>query len=180
MQVKEAQAQARLHERGIEIDSINADLENLYLDLEQSRLKMTRFTITSPVDGIISSLNALHTGEVLAAGATIAMILPENRRILIEGWLPASERRWIQVGQTTRIQPEENGADASHTFDGTVTSIGPDARLTESSATYRILIAPSAESRLLQPGMTFRLHFVTRQERLLLFLVQQLRAVIEA
>jgi multidrug resistance efflux pump len=171
--VKRAQSQARQTERHIEIDSAQAGLVNLQQQREQLALEIHRLSIISPADGEVASVIPLHPGEVLAAGTVIATVIPRESRLVIESWIPASQRHRIEVGSVVRAQANET-PDPSTAFEGIVLSISPDARITGSSAAYRVRITPFLESPLFQAGMTFQIHFITGRQRLLSLLLRKI------
>lgn len=175
--LKRAQSAAHLRDLEASATPLRADLATLYRDLEQTNLDLTRLTITSPADGQITSLASLHPGEILFPGTVIAAIVPSSHSLVIESWLPTSDRAYINPGQLVRLQSESNHDD---TFDGAILSISPDARFNESLAgAYRVLITPSDESPALHFGMTFDVHFITRRQRLLFLLFDKLRKEFE-
>jgi hypothetical protein len=57
--------------------------------------------------------------------------------------------------------------------------ISPDARVTESIAAHRIVIAPAAFAPPLQLGATFQLHFITREDRLLWILLRRIHEYVK-
>jgi multidrug resistance efflux pump len=157
--------------------SDNAELGTLYHDLEQTRLQLDRLTITSPAAGQITSLASLHAGEILGPGTAIAALVPRSHNLVIESWLPSSDRTYVIQGQVVRLQTDSFPADQYNGLEGTVLSISPDARFNESlSGTYRVLITPSPYSAELHLGQTFNVHFITRQQRLLWLLFDKVSA----
>jgi multidrug resistance efflux pump len=173
--LKRSQSAAHLRDLEAGATPLRSDLAMLYHDLEQANLDLGRLTITSPASGQITSLAPLHSGEVLGPGAAVAAIVPITQSIVIESWLPTSDRSYVFLGQLARLK-SGNHDDA---FDASILSISPDARFIESNesltGTYRILLTPSDESPALRLGMTFDVHFITRQQRLLLLLFDKLR-----
>ena len=126
--------------------------------------------------GQVTSLASLHTGEILSAGTTIAAIVPRSQSLVIESWLPASERPFVKPDQRVRLQTESFPPDQYNALDGAVLSISPDARFNESlTGAFRVLITPARFNPELRLGMTFEVHFITRQERLLWLLFQRIR-----
>jgi len=159
--LRKAQVELRARNRDIEVDSLRAEVTNLYQQLEQNQLEMARRTITSPLDGRITSFASLHAGEVLTAGLAIATLIPEPHPLIIESWIPAHDRHWVREGQLVRVRRDDLA------FDAYVQSIGADVRITESMAAYRIVLTPAPFSPDLTLGSTFELHFITYKERLL-------------
>src|SRR5206468_3434658 len=97
---------ARLRDLTAATTAIRAELDDLYHELQQTRLEMDRLSIISPVDGQITSLTPLHTGEILLAGAAIAAIVPNAQALIIESWVPTAERPFVKPDQRVRLRAE--------------------------------------------------------------------------
>src|SRR5438094_7143239 len=66
-ELKRAQGEAHLRDLIAGATPLRAELAALYNELEQTRLEINRFSLTSPVDGQLTSFASLHTGEILSA-----------------------------------------------------------------------------------------------------------------
>jgi membrane fusion protein, peptide pheromone/bacteriocin exporter len=163
LQLKRAQAEARLSDLISAATPYRAELATLYHEVELIQAELERFTITSPADGQITSLAPLHEDELLAAGTVIANLTPASAPLVVESLIPASERRYIAMGQRVRLQIDQYTA-----FDGSVLSISPDSV----SDAFHVTITTDSP---LQLGMTFDVRYITRQERLLFLLYRRLR-----
>lgn len=151
--------------------SIRTELSSLYREFEQTRLDLSRLTITSPTDGKIISLPSLQSGELLSPGTAIAALAPGSKPLHIESWLSSSDRPFVSAGQTVRLQRD---ADLSW-LQGSVDSIGPNT----SFGAYRILITASVSPEL-RAGMTFQAYFTIHHERMLWVFFQKVRRGFEA
>jgi multidrug resistance efflux pump len=176
VELKKAQSQARLRDLALELTPVRAELTGLYEQLEQLRQEIAELTFTSPADGQITTLAPLHAGEVISPGAAIGALVPRSHTLVIESWLPSSDRTFVSPGQRVRLQSEAFSPGEYNSFDGIVLSISPDARFTESLAgAYRVLVTPAPYSSPLHLGMTFQVHFIEREERLLWILFERVR-----
>lgn len=164
--LKQRSLQIRIHETETK-PAQSSELANLYLEMERTNLEITRLTITSPTAGVISAAAPTHEGEILAQGTALATILPEDPELILESWLPATERQWLCEGQ--RVTLELKNAILT----GAIKAISPDARIAEGRPAYRVTTELD-EPEDLKPGMTFRVHFITRQARLLTLLFDRL------
>ncbi len=162
----------------IVIDTLSAELVDLHHQLEKNRIDLEGYTIASPAAGVISAVANLHSGEIVAQDTPIGTIIPDTDKRIVESWVPAGDRERVEVGQRVRLASESLNSVPSEAFDGTVVFISPDARITESRAVFRILIAPAVESPPLRSGLALRIHFVTGRERLLFLLFRRLRNVL--
>ena len=55
------------------------ELKNAYRDLRQTEVDLDRFTITSPVDGVITLLGSIRADQDVAYGTVIAVIWPRQK-----------------------------------------------------------------------------------------------------
>ena len=95
---------------------------------------------------------------------------------MIEAWLPTPERPYVLPGQRVRLQTEASPPGEYNALYGAVLSISPGARFNESlDGAYRVLIGPAPYTPRLRLGMTFNVHFITRQERLLWLVFNKMR-----
>lgn len=177
--LKRAQSGIRLNERQRDVDAARADVTDLYHQLDQCMLELSRLSILSPSDGQISAVSPLHPGESISSGAAIATIIPSGYKATIETWLPAAERPWVREGTPVRAHPEKILADDRGDFNGTVDFISPDARITDTLVAHRVVIQPSPAVPPLELGASFQLHFITRQDRLLWILFRKIRVGID-
>lgn len=175
LDLKRAQAEAHLRDLTASSIPLRSELAGLYQELEQCRFDIDRRTITSPIDGQITSLASLHAGEIIGTGTAVAAVVPRSHLLVIESWLPTSDRAFVDEGQPVRLQTDSFPADQYNAIDGAVLSISPDARFNEAlNGAFRVLIAPAPGPPRLQLGMTFQVHFITRQERLIWVLFQKI------
>ena len=180
LDLKRSQSMAHLRELEASATPIRSELATVYHDLDQTGIDLGRLTITSPAGGQITSLVPLHYGEILAAGAAIAALVPSAKSEVIETALPTADRIHVHTGQLVRLQSDSALPNHDDAFDGRVLSISADARFNESlMGAYRVVITPGADAPDLHLGMTFQVHFVTREERLLWVLFDKLRGGFE-
>ncbi len=175
--LKRAEGAARLRDLDTQSTPLRAELSLVYHQLEQARLVLDRLTITSPATGRVTSLAPLHNGEFLPTSAFVAAVAAAARPVVIESFLPTADRAHVSAGQSVRLQSDAFPPDQYNAIDGAVLAISPDARFNEGlTGSYRVLIAPAPDSPSLHLGMTFQVHFITRQERLLSLLFQKVAA----
>jgi len=70
--------ESQIHSAELYAAEFHFKLSNLYRELRQLQMDLDRLTITSPADGEIASLEALHRGEAIQAGTAIAIIYPRK------------------------------------------------------------------------------------------------------
>jgi multidrug resistance efflux pump len=176
LELKRAQAAVRVRDLAAQMTPLRADLAALYHELEQTRLDIDRLTVTAPNDGQLTSFAPLHADEILSPGATLGAVVSGSNSLVIECWLPSTDRSYVSVGNSVRLRSESLAHDGYDAFDGTISSISPDARFNDAlNGAYRVLITPGSFAPELKLGMTFEVNFITKQDRLLLLLFEKIR-----
>lgn len=134
-----AAARQRMRIAGMPMDLIER--------LERTGTPQTTWTITSPVDGVITSLS-VREGMTLAQGSPVAEINGLNT-VWLEVAVPEAQAGALEVGGSVEAQlPAFPGVS----FDGVIQSVLP--RTNADSRTVRVRVElPNAEQRL-RPGMT--------------------------
>jgi membrane fusion protein len=153
------------------------------------------YTIESPVDGIISSWQAME-GNSVRSGMPLAVIIPKNA--VLEAKLIVSSRAigFIKVGQKVRLKYDAFPYQRYGSFDGSITrmtqnslsaselsqTIGiSNAKLNNTESSYlvnatlsNLFIAKNGKKIGLQAGMSFRAEIITEEQTLLRWLFDPL------
>ena len=85
--------------------------------LELARLSRGYTTITAPADGFVSKL-AVHPGQMVQPGATIAMVVPTTTYVI-------ANFKETQIARIAKDDPVEVDVDAVGSFRGVVDSVAP-------------------------------------------------------
>ncbi len=112
---------------------LQANLNRLRADANLARENLRRTTITSPITGIIQSVE-VEQGELLAVGAAVARIV-DLSRVEVPLRLPASALGYIRIGDTATLRPD---GPATHFWTGAVSRIAPEADTTTRTLTVYI------------------------------------------
>ena len=166
--------QAQALQQGAPVDFMRGELAALYQDLQQTSLDLGRMTITSPTDGQVASLAVLHEGEILAAGAEVAKVVPSFAPLVVESFVSPSDRTHIREGQVAQLWRESAFASAKASFTGTVVS-NSRRKFEGASENHRVLIRPGFDAPELTPGATLSVHLIVGQERLLWVIESKIR-----
>jgi len=70
--------ESQIHSAELHGVDVHVDLVSLYRGLRQLQMDLDRHTITSPIDGELTSLELVHSGERLHAGTVIGVIFPRR------------------------------------------------------------------------------------------------------
>lgn len=117
--------------------------------------RIEQCTVTSPIDGIVTSLNAIE-GEDLN-GATIPCVVADTDNIIINADISMSDVAQVQVGQTASITMELGNESMS--FTGTVQSVALEASKNENNSQGSMPTFPAVISVEPVEGQTLRPDF---------------------
>lgn len=105
----DADARTRIEEARAALASAESDVAKARAELAKVDVRVARQQtqqVTAPVDGTIFRVVARQSGELLKAGATLAVLVPASRRNVVELWVDGNDMPMIQVGRTVRLQFE--------------------------------------------------------------------------
>jgi HlyD family secretion protein len=133
-----------------------------------AREQLDRLVVRAPQTGLVSQL-AVHTiGGVIAAGATVALIVPEGDQLVVEARIRPTDIDQAAVGQHAEIRLQTADARMLPPFAGKVASLSADVIVQpatrESYYLARIAIADEArlrKERSLVPGMPVEVFLAT-------------------
>lgn len=137
-----------------------------------AREQLDRLVVRAPQAGLVSQL-AVHTiGGVIAAGATVALIVPDSDQLVVEARIRPTDIDQAVVGQSAEIQVQTADARALAPFPGKVASLSADVIVQPmtSEAYYLARISITDEARLrrersLVPGMPVEVFLATTGRR---------------
>ncbi|GAB4260406.1 HlyD family secretion protein [Thermincola ferriacetica] len=127
-QMNAARQQLSLLRNGATAETINmadAGVAQAQAALEMAKVQQLKTIITSPVDGVVSSVN-FKEGEFAAVGASVVTLLqPEN--LWVQVYIPEKDIPKIKLGQKALISID---AYPDQSFAGEVSYISPEAEFT--------------------------------------------------
>lgn len=102
-QIVQVQSQA-LQEAAQELRAAESELDDIDEQIRTSENVLTRLDVRSPVRGIVVKLNYHTKGGVVAAGATILVLLPMNDELVIEARVNPSQIANVHEGQDALVR----------------------------------------------------------------------------
>ena len=159
-----------------ESEYINLEKEKAELDGALKRIiyELDNSDIKSPIDGIIQSLTHKNIGSVVKNGTQVATIIPNTKKLIIEGKLLVKDRGYIKVGQSAKIKLANQDALRFDSIDATIISISPDAIQSESGAWYEIQLELKKQKftagnmeYILVPGVQVQIYILTGERTVL-------------
>ncbi|MEZ5775710.1 MAG: HlyD family type I secretion periplasmic adaptor subunit [Hyphomicrobiaceae bacterium] len=189
-QIAEAQMQAELLEAE-RIDQIASDLEKAKLDLmtTEERLRtsadvLARTLISAPVSGRIVELRYKTEGGVVAPGAPIMDIVPEEEVLLIDARIAPADIDVIHAGLAAQVQLTAYSSRTTPRVTGTVRSISADRLVDERTGQAYFLarievdradlarIGETGHQVELKPGMAAEVLIVTGERTLVQYVFE--------
>ena len=162
----------RREEAERDLREVDASISELMERRAAAREQLDRLVVRAPQAGLVSQL-AIHTiGGVIAAGATVALIVPDGDRLVVEVRIRPTDIDQAALGQKAEIQLQTVDARMLPPFAGKVASLSADVIVQPATReTYylaRISIADEArlrKERSLVPGMPVEVFLATTGAR---------------
>ena len=189
-----ADIKARLSSIPIEIDAAKSEAQTAEAALQQRRAESEARAmqfITAPISGRVAAL-PVTGGQPIAAGGTVAVILPAGGRLEAELLAPSKSIGFVQPGQDVALSLQAFPYQRFGTVPGTVRSVsstvlGPNEvaqGLSVQEPVFRIRVTLSRESMQaygqtiqMQPGMLLSAEIVFDRRSLLRWLFDPIYAV---
>ena len=112
-----------------DLQAVEGELSQLAEKRRSLEIKLQRLDIRAPVSGRIHEL-ALHTvGGVIAAGETLAYIIPDNDNLVIDAMIPPKEIDRVRLGAPARIRFTSFDRATTPELTGHVALISPDQQV---------------------------------------------------
>ena len=155
-----------------ELREVAARIAELAERRTAARDQLDRLVVRAPQDGVVDQL-AMHTvGGVIAAGDTIALIVPDRDQLVVEAQIRPTEIDQVLTGQAARIRLQTMDARSASEFVGVVTTVSADvvaeSVTRETHYLVRIKITDEArlrKERLLVSGMPVDVFLATTDSR---------------
>ena len=109
-----------------ELEQNAARLRELEERLRPSKDQVDRQSIRSPVDGVVMGLRVTAPGEVLAAGAPIADVVPSNEMLVVEARIRPQDINHVYADAHARVRLAAFDARTTPMLPGRVTFVSPD------------------------------------------------------
>ena len=158
----ELRKQESLYEKGgvtlKELKTAGINYENAKTTVINSRLKLEKTKIISPIDGVIVDLPYYTMGTEIASGVTVAKIM-DYRTMYMDVKLPEKYISVIKPGQEVRLT---NYTIPEDTIVGLITQLSP--AIDTDTRTFKGTINIDNTRYLLRPGMFVKADIVTQRK----------------
>ena len=174
-EVLEAQALVEAEESAFTAEALErksrvaAELSVVAESIKAAEDAVRRTELRAPVGGIVNQLNVATLGEVVQSGSTIAEIVPEDDRLLIETKIRPKDIAFIRPGLKAKIRLSAYDYTKYGTVDGVVERIGADTITDEEQETFYQVISDGIE---IKPGMVATVDVETGERTVLEYLLK--------
>ena len=121
---------------------------------------LDRTVLKSPVTGIIKLISVNSKGAIITPGVTVAEIVPEDEKLIIEAKLPLSEIGYVKAGLEAKIRLNTPEGSRFQPISGKVTFVGADKVSNNSSEAedYYLVKIETNEKSFNKKDETFKLY----------------------
>lgn len=139
-------AKAALNKEICEIAKSERKATELQSELSQAQHAFDQSAIKAPLDGTITMVKTLGTGQVVGKGQALMAIVPSSCPLVVEAKLPNKDAGLVRKGQRARIKYAAFPYQDYGIFEGTVSEIERHAQEDEKLGSYyRVLITPKQD-----------------------------------
>ena len=96
------------------------------------------YHIKANIDGKIQELTYKNPGSVVKQGDALAVLVPLDQKLIVQGQLQVKDRGYVEVGQQAKIKLASSEAFTYLPIDAKIISISPDAVQGQTMSFYEI------------------------------------------
>lgn len=149
---------------------------------DKKERRRQRLTVTSPIHGIVKSLDVTTLGGVVSSGMRIATVVPIDEVLHAEALVQSDQIGYVAVGQTAQVRITAYDFTRYGWINGTVESISPSSFQEPGQPPYfrvRIVLAtntlPRAPNATILPGMDVRVDIITGEQSMVSWFLRPIR-----
>jgi len=135
------------------------------------------YHIKANINGRIQELTYKNPGSVVKQGDALAILVPLDQKLIVQGQLQVKDRGYIEVGQTAKIKLASSEAFTYLPIDAKLISISPDAVQGQSFSFYEIeleldsqIFANGDMQYKLVPGVQVHIFVLTGERTILSYI----------
>lgn len=159
-----------------ERNQLEETIKDLEGKIEALKNNNSKYTIKSPVDGIILTSNYNTVGSYINQSKSIAEIISNDSELEIETYIPNKDIARVEKGQNVVIKVEAYNYQKYGTLDGTIEYISPSAIVSEElGVVYKVKIKFDKEQNKninILPGMTTTLEIKSGKKKLIEYFLE--------
>lgn len=166
-------------------DSVQAQLEEVNTQIKQTQEQISQGTVTAQCGGTVSVLQTLAAGDVVASGATVATVIPQNESLYkVQIYVNNADVANIEEGNTVRYNIAALPNNQYETVRGTVTSISTDTMIQDGQYSGFYLVECTIDKNTVKDqkgntgtittGMQVEAKIVTQEKTIMRYLLEKI------
>ncbi|MCU0255824.1 MAG: HlyD family efflux transporter periplasmic adaptor subunit [Vicinamibacterales bacterium] len=156
---------------GIQARDVEATLKATQARLAMAESKVALNSITAPVAGMVAEMKVTSTGEVLAAGALVAVIVPEGVPLVVQAAVPNRDVGFVRPGIEARVKVDAYPFQQFGTLPARVRTVvpglGTDNSFTVTLDLLSTRLSGGDRDLPLFPGLEVEAELLTGRQRLI-------------
>lgn len=177
------QTQKQLQDTQSQIGSLRSDIAQTLNQIKSLQFQLQQHIIRSPISGTIFQLPIQRPGAVVQAGQPVAQIADRGNNLVLRAQITPQESGFIKSGMPVKVKFDAYPFQDYGVVPGRLTWVSPDSRTIETSQgkaeTFELeieleqtYIQAQGKRILLAPGQTATAEIITRQSRLIDFIIK--------
>ena len=170
-----------------EIDGLRDNISSLKSQLAEIDETIKNSEIKATVDGTVTLISELSTGDIVQAGSSLCSIIPDSENLKVTLYIPEKEIAKVKIGQKTEYFIDAIPYDEYGSLTGEIISISANSVASESTGTkfYIAQASLSANSltneegtvRELRTGMLLEAKSISGSKRVITWLLEKLNFI---
>ena len=132
------------------------------------------YYIKANIDGRIQELTYKNPGSVVKQGDALAILVPLDQKLIVQGQLQVKDRGYVEVGQSAKIKLASSEAFTYLPIEAKLVSISPDAVQTDMMSYYELELELDSQTFVngdmqykLVPGVQVHIFILTGERTIL-------------
>ena len=132
------------------------------------------YYIKANIDGRIQELTYKNPGSVVKQGDALAVLVPLDQTLIVQGQLQVKDRGYVEVGQSAKIKLASSEAFTYLPIEAKLVSISPDAVQTDMMSYYELELELDSQTFVngdmqykLVPGVQVHIFILTGERTIL-------------
>ena len=156
---------------GIQLKDVEASLRTNEARLTMAKGKIALTSVTMPVAGMVAEMKVTGTGELVAAGALVAVVVPDGVPLVVQAAIPNRDVGFVRPGIDARIKVDAYPFQQFGTLPARVRTVVPglgnDNSFTVTLDLLSSRIADADRVLPLFPGLEVEAELLTGRQRLI-------------
>lgn len=167
------------------IDTLKMQLEEVKAQIKQVRTQIKQGAVNASIGGVLNVPNTIIKGDVIAAGTSLATIIPENETAFkVQLYVSNADIGNVKVGDEVKYNLAAFPSSQYGILKGQVTSISKDVLTRDGSYSGYYLVEASIENKTLKDkdgnrgqlavGMEAEAKIVTQKKSIIRYLLEKI------